>query len=209
MPAGALDLRGRKDGQLGAIQRRQIVHVIVERLERAVKGVAQNHLEAAFGLAGKKRDAEIHRFLEFGRRFGQHRQATGYVKPANANLHAGRAQFACDIHGARKLIGLHAYQRDQTAPTAQLPRNALRADARIGLIESRDFDLDVVAEHAPLLAIERQPIHHRQRVRRNGGTQPLDDVAVVVVVRRLDQHQREALRGLLCGPHMHWNFCNT
>ena len=56
----------RDAGSIGSVrpgQRRQIVHVVVERLECALPGVAQHLVEAALGLAGEQRDAEIHRFL--------------------------------------------------------------------------------------------------------------------------------------------------
>ena len=71
----------------------------------------------------------------------------------------------------------------------------VRLDARVGFVEGADFDFDIVAKHAALFAIERQAVEHSQRIRRNGGTEPLDDIAIVVVVRRLDQHQRESLPG--------------
>ena len=83
----------------------------------------------------------------------------------------------------------------------RLPRKApamlVRPDARVRLVDGRDLDVDVVAEHAALFAFERQSVQHGQRVRGNGRAQPLDDVAVVVVVRRLDENQREAFRCLL------------
>ncbi len=72
---------------------------------------------------------------------------------------------------------------------ASLPRDALRPDVSIGLVVSGDFDLDILAQHSALFAIEREAVHHRQRVRRNRRTEPLDHVAIVVVVRRLDQYQ--------------------
>ena len=62
----------------------------------------------------------------------------------------------------------------------------------------RDVDLDIVAEDAALFAVERQAVEHRQRIRRNRGAEPLDDVAVVVVVRRLDENQGESPHN---GPH--------
>ncbi len=85
-------MRWRENRHGRAVERRQIVHVVVERLQRAVPGVAQNVVEAAFGLAGEERDAEIHGFFEFGRQLGQHGQATGDVKTADADRHAGGAK---------------------------------------------------------------------------------------------------------------------
>ena len=70
---------------------------------------------------------------------------------------------------------------------------------RIALVEGRNDDFDIVTEHAPLLAVERKAVKHRERIRGNGGAQPLDDVSIVVVVRWFDQHQRESLAHPLSG----------
>ena len=58
-----------------------------------------------------------------------------------------------------------------------------------------NLDLDIFAEHVPLFAIECQTVERRERVRRNRRTQPLDHVAVVVVVRGLNEHEAKSLRG--------------
>ena len=82
-----------------------------------------------------------------------------------------------------------------------IAREPLRPDARVRLVERMDLELDVVAEDAPLGAIARQAVERGQRVRRNRRAEPLDDVAVVVVVRRLDQ-RRDRTHARLCVP---WN----
>src|SRR5260370_21289334 len=64
---------------------------------------------------------------------------------------------------------------------------------RIALLKSRNDDFDIITEYAPLLAVERKAVKHRERIRGNGGAEPLDDVSVIVVVRRFDQDQRESL----------------
>ena len=126
LAAGALHAMGGKNRHGDAIERGQIVHVVVERLEGAVPGVAQNQIEAAFGFAGEERDAEIHGFLEFRRQLGQHRQAAGDVKASDANRNAGRAQGTREIHGVGKLVRLHADQGDHAASAAELPGDAFR-----------------------------------------------------------------------------------
>jgi hypothetical protein len=65
-------------------------------------------------------------------------------------------------------------------------------------------DLNIGAEHLAGAAVQRETVHHRQRVRWHSGAKPLDDVAVVVIVRGLDKHNGEALDvlaeiGLRCG----------
>ena len=108
LAAGAFDARCGKNGHGGPIQRRQIFHVVVERLERALPGVAQHRFKAPFGLAGEKRNAQIHGLFEFGRQL--RRQAAGDMKAAHANLDTGSAQLAGQVHGARILIRLHTHQ---------------------------------------------------------------------------------------------------
>ena len=113
LAAGALHAMCGKNRHGYAVERGQVVHVVVQRFQRAVLSVAQNQLEAAFGFAGKQRDAEVHRLLQFGRHLGQHRQAAGDVEAADADRNAGRAQRPRQIHGAWELVGLHA---DQSRP---------------------------------------------------------------------------------------------
>jgi hypothetical protein len=114
------------------------------------------------------------------------------MQPADGDGDAAPAQRASKIERARELIGLHADQHHHAgAGLLDHPRQTIGTDAGIGLIKGMDIDLDVIAEHAPRGAVLREPIESRQRVRRNGGAKPLDGVSVVVVMRRLDQQQRE------------------
>src|SRR5262245_1203204 len=62
-----------------------------------------------------------------------------------------------------------------------------------------NVDLDIRPEHAPLGAILRETVERGERSRRYRRTQPLDDVAIVVVMRRLHQHQAKTL--LTARPH--------
>src|SRR3989338_3792361 len=51
----------------------------------------------------------------------------------------------------------------------------------------------IASEHVATCCIEGEAIEDRERVGGNRGTQPLDDVAVVIIMRRLDQHHVERL----------------
>ena len=126
----------------------QVVHEIVERLQRARIGVAQHLVEPAFGLAGEQRQAHRLRVAHRIVVAADHRDDAGHVEAADRHLDArarsGRAMssargnwFDCtpDQHHHAGAGGL-----DQ-------PRDAVRADAGVGLVEGVDFDLDVVAEH--------------------------------------------------------------
>ena len=82
-------------------------------------------------------------------------------------------------------------------PPAALMRRAIAGDVddRVALVEDFDLDFDVGAERLLLGALGEQAVDAGQAVGRDGRAPPLDDVAVVVVVRRLDQHDRKlALR---------------
>ena len=96
------------------------------------------------------------------------------------------------------LVRLNADERDESeiavAPKAGEERR--HVDARVGLVDHLDVDGDVRPEHPPLGAIGRDAVDGGERIRRDHRPPPADDVAVVVVVRRLDQDELEApLRG--------------
>ncbi len=198
---GAADGRGGQHRRGRALQRWQVVQVVIERLQLAVPRVAQNLIEAVLlGLAGEERDAHVHRLLQLRRDAAEHRQAARNVKAAEAHLNSSGAQRAGDVQRARKLVGLHADQHHQAALAGQRARDAPRTDARVVLIHGLDVDLNLRPEHAARAAVEREAVHHRQRVRRHGGAEPLDDVAIVVIVRGLDEDDREAAR--IPGRHL-------
>jgi len=52
-----------------------------------------------------------------------------------------------------------------------------------------NVDVEVGTEHLPLGAVLGKAVERGERIRWNGGTLPLDDVAIIVVVRRLHQHE--------------------
>ena len=193
--AGTPDAGDREHGQRRSVQRGQIVHVVVERLERTVPGVPQDVLEAPFGFAREERNAEFHRLSQFRSRLMQHRQRAGYVEPPDANLNTSGTQRPRDVHGTRILIRLHSHQDDQCLLSAQLPGDHTWPHARIGLIDQSDLNVGVRRRHPAGLAVKRQPVHHRQGVRRNCRAEPLNRISVVVVMRGFDENQGKALHG--------------
>ncbi len=104
------------------------------------------------------------------------------------------AQPSRDVHRARKLIALHADEGDQSQPASRLDprRDPLGTDASVGLVRFEDVDRRVRPEHLPLAAIRGEAVERGQRVRGDGGPKPLDHVAIIVVVRRLDEMQLKA-----------------
>jgi hypothetical protein len=124
------------------------------------------------------------------------------VEPADNDGNAGSPQRPGDMQRARILIGLHADQADKTeiAIGAHGGDDAIDAHPRIGLVDGGDFDLDIGAEYLALGAIVDEAIDAGERIRRHRRTVPTDDVAIVVVMRRLYQHDAEFASGARCDP---------
>ena len=186
-----------------ALDARQVVHVVVEALQRAVPGIAQHLVEPAFlGLAGIDRDAHVHGFLDLRRHDRQHRQAAGGMEAAHRHRQAGRQELAGEIDGVRELVGLDAHQADQALAAAALEigDDPVGADPDIGLVERLDDDIDVRPKNLTLPAILTQPIEGGQGVGRDVRLQPGDRIAIVVVMSRLDQNELESLL-LVCTAH--------
>jgi hypothetical protein len=97
----------------------------------------------------------------------------------------------CDVKRPRILVRLNADEGDKpvitVAPEAGEQRG--HVDSRIGLVNDIDGDVHVRTEHLALDAIGCNAVHRGERVRGNHRAPPTDDVAVIVIVRRLDQDE--------------------
>ena len=71
----------------------------------------------------------------------------------------------------------------------QLAVERLLAEA--GSQESVMLEFDILPEDLVFSTFERQAIQNCERVRGNCGSQPLNHITVVVIVRRLDEYQTE------------------
>ena len=104
------------------------------------------------------------------------------------------AQRPRDVEGAGKLVGLHPYQHHQ--PDSRRPRRGRQSGAgRYGywFRRSHGSRARYPSPRRRLLGAGLgEPIEHRQGIGRNRRSVPLDDIAVVVVMRGLDQHEAEA-----------------
>ena len=166
--------------------------MVVERLELAIPGVAQHLVEAALlGLAGEERNSERLRLRHLGRQLGQHRNAAGDVKAADAHRETGGDEAPGKIDGARKLVRLDADEADQrlSALLADHPHDPVRPDAPIGLVIGVQPDIDVGAENLAPPRVVGEGVQARQRIGGNSRAEPLDRIAVVVVMRRLDHDE--------------------
>ena len=95
---------------------------------------------------------------------------------------------AGEIERPRKLVRLHADQANHAgAGGMDAFGDAGDVNDGIAFVAGLDFDIDVGPERAVLRALHDQSVDARQAVRGDQRTQPLDDIAVPVVMRRLDQ----------------------
>jgi len=74
----------------------------------------------------------------------------------------------------------------------KLRDNVFGADARVGLVNRGNVDLDISAEHLPRHRVLRERVEAGERIGRDRGADPLNDVTLVVIMRGLDQHELEA-----------------
>ena len=141
-------------------------------------------------------DAEIERFLQIRRQCRQHGNAAADMKAAHDHRKPERAELPPEIKRTRILVRLDA---DQSHHAAAGRANALchcrDIDDGVALVAGFDLDVDVGAEHAVARALHDQPVDAGEAVRRQRRAQPLDDVAILVVMRRLDQDDSESALG--------------
>jgi hypothetical protein len=87
------------------------------------------------------------------------------VEAAEADLDAALAQRARDVEGTGKLVRLYADQHDHAgAGRFDQRRDAVGADARVGLVEGVDVDVDVLAQALALRAVAGKPVQRGERV---------------------------------------------
>ncbi len=143
------------------------------------------------GFAGEHRNAERLRLDDLRGKFRQHGEAAGDVEAAEADLIASRAKLTRDIHSAGKLVRLHPDDADQRPPTPALEvaDDPAREHAAIGLVVGVDLDPDPGAQNLALAGVLGQAVHAGKRVRWQRRAEPLNRVAVVVIVRRLDEDE--------------------
>src|SRR5512144_717579 len=136
------------------------------------------------------------------------------MKSADADLNARQAQRARDVHRPRKLVRLDADEADQpaTAVVAYLPDDLARIDPRVGFVIGAQAELDIVAQNLAGGRVRRKSVERRQGIGRHDRTEPLDDVTVVVIVRRLDENEMKYPRlavGRQCERHRYTSSASS
>ena len=104
-----------------------------------------------------------------------------------------------------KLVRLHADQADQakTVVVAEQVYNLFDLHACVGLVDGTDGDFYVLAKNTTLRGVVRERIKIGKRVRWDRRSPPLDDIAVVVVMRRFDQDKLKTPLGPRRCEHGH------
>ena len=124
------------------------------------------------------------------------------MESANDHRHARRPQSPRAVHRAGKLVRLHADEADhaKAAIVLNLAGDVVRPDAGIGLVDREDLDRDVLAKDLIFHAFLSNAEQAGERIGRQRRLPPLDDVALVVVMRRLDKEKQKTSA---CGDIRH------
>src|SRR6266567_1946403 len=115
------------------------------------------------------------------------------MEAADTDLHTGGKERPGDIDGARKLVRLHPDEPDQGAAAglADRPDDTLRTHPPVRLVIRVQEYLCISTNDLAPLGIFREAVQAGQGIGGNGGTKPLDRVAVVVIVRWLDDDKMQ------------------
>ena len=114
------------------------------------------------------------------------------MEAAHDDLDAGVEELFSDVDRAGKLISLHANEADHCAVRSlQAADQFVETHDRIGLVDHLDFDVDILSKNVPAPALVHQAVDHGQRIGRYGGTCPLDDITVIIIMGRLDQNNQK------------------
>ncbi len=90
---------------------------------------------------------------------------------------------------------MHADQADQrpAAELADQADDAVRPYATIGLVVGVQADLDVRPQDLAPARVLGESVEAGERIGGDGRADPLDRIAVVVVMRRLDHHEMKQI----------------
>ena len=91
----------------------------------------------------------------------------------------------------RKLVGLHADQADQrsAALLADQVDDAFGPNPAVGLVICVQANFDIRSQHLTAAGVFSERVETSKRIGGNCGADPLDRIAVVIIVRWLDQHE--------------------
>src|SRR5208283_1176982 len=116
------------------------------------------------------------------------------MKASDADRDPLGAKPPGDVERTRILVRLHADDADQrpTAALLQVADDGGRKDAPVGLVVGFDREIDAGSEHFAVARVLGEAVHASKSVGGQRGAIPLNGIAPVVVVSRLDQNKDEA-----------------
>src|SRR4029077_14303905 len=123
-------------------------------------------------------DAELLRLLDVWRQLPQHREASGAVKSTDADRQSRCKKRPRKVHRARKLVCLHADERDQPCPAAiaDRPNDSMRTNASIGFVIDMKAYVNGRTEDSSAPRIFGKSVHTGQRIGWDDRSHPLDRV---------------------------------
>ena len=164
---------GRQDRGRLRFERRQILEIVVDRLQRPVRGVPQDRVHPPFELAGEQADAHVERHLRSACSSGSMaRQPDTWNPPIITGTPAARNGRAMSSARGNWFDCTPADAEQPNPPWRGTSEQLLDLDPAVDLVDHRDVDRRVGSEHRPPRAIPRQAVEHGQRVRRNDGARP-------------------------------------
>ena len=182
----------RQYGDRRGLHAGHVMQVVVDGLGLAGGNVADEAGHPVFAFAREQGDAESLRFFEVRRQLGQHRYAAGDMEPADHDRNVELAEGAREVERAGKLVRLDPDEADESAAVGLDPlRHRLDVDDLVALVVGLELDVRVGAERFLLGASGQKSVDAGEAVRGDGGEPPLDHVAFVVIVRRLDEDDPE------------------
>ena len=130
------------------------------------------------------------------RRPFEHGERAGDVEAAHADRDAGLQERPRDVERARELVRLHADQAEHAAPAVAPGSCSISLSGRTRQLVSSIAWMRISTSAPSTLrssAVLGEAVHAGERIRRNDRAPPLQRIAVVVVMRRLDQDEVENL----------------
>src|SRR5437870_7845992 len=116
------------------------------------------------------------------------------MKAADDDRNVRCPKLAREVECAGKLIGLDTDQSHKAgARCADRLDDLVDPDDGVALVDRLNLDVYIRAEHLRGLAVGEETVNAREAVGRNERPPPLDHVAIVVIMRRLDQDRLEGL----------------
>ena len=211
-PRSKLDLRpslraraaGGRLRRRRAFDARQVVHVVVERLQRAVPGVEQDRRRAGLPRPRRRRSRCPCPWPP-GSRAARPAASTGSPaawKPPIATGRPALRKWRARSTARGNWLDCTPTRQISALPPLRLMSAMMRSGRTRVLVSSNGLMTMSTSgpKHAALAAVLTQAIERSQGVGRDMGAQPRDRIAVVVVMRRLDQDEVESRTLLLHRP---------